>query len=303
MLERLSGDKGKRLRVEAFADQKIVSGNRALALELSELAELIEFKNGASAVEQGAPDNDLYFILAGSFSVIVNGREVQRRGPGDTFGEMAAIEPSLRRSASVSALEDSVAARLSEADLSELASRYPDIWRFLARELTKRLMQRNVFVNTKREKIRVFIISSADSLPIAREIQSAFAHDNFQTVLWTDGVFKVSSYAIQSLEDEVDRSDFAIAIAHPEDQTTIRGAQWPTARDNVIFELGLFMGRLGRDRAILMESREEKVRLPSDMAGLTTVPYRFAPGADAASMMGPACNELRKHILAFGPND
>ena len=56
MLERLSGDKGKRLRVEAFADQKIVSGNRALALELSELAELIEFKNGASAVEQGAPE-------------------------------------------------------------------------------------------------------------------------------------------------------------------------------------------------------------------------------------------------------
>ena len=133
MLERLSGDKGKRLRIEAFADQKIVSGNRALAQELSELADLMEFKKGASAVEQGASDNDLYFILAGSFSVIVNGREVQRRGPGDTFGEMAAIEPSLRRSASVLALEDSVAARLSEEALSELASRSPDIWRFLAR--------------------------------------------------------------------------------------------------------------------------------------------------------------------------
>lgn len=303
MLERFIGEKGARLRLESLACQAIVSGNTELAQELSERTELIEFKSGAMAIEQGGPDNDIYFVLAGSFSIVVNGREVQRRGPGYTFGEMAAIEPSLRRSASVVALEDSVAAKLAEPELAELGARFPDIWRFLARDVAKRLMQRNAFVNAARDKIRVFIISSAESLPIAREIQSAFAHDDFQTVLWTDGVFKVSSYAIQSLEDEVDRSDFAIAIAHPEDTTTMRGAQWPTARDNVIFELGLFMGRLGRERAILMESREEKVRLPSDFAGLTTVAYRFAPGADATRLMAPACHELRKHILALGPNN
>lgn len=303
MLNRLSGEKGARLRIEAFASQKIVAGDQGLAQELSERAELMDFKSGAGAIEQGGTDNDVYFILAGSFAIVVNGREVQRRGPGDTFGEMAAIEPSLRRSASVVALEDSVAAKLSEPDLADLASRFPNIWRFLAREVSKRLMQRNAFVNATRDKIRVFIISSTESLPIAREIQSAFAHDDFQTVLWTDGVFKMSSYAIQSLEDEVDRSDFAIAIAHPEDTMTMRGAEWPTARDNVIFEIGLFMGRLGRQRAILMESRDEKVKLPSDFAGLTTVPYRFAPGADAARLMGPACHALRKHILALGPNN
>lgn len=300
MLDRFTGEKGARLRVETFASQKIVAGDRALADELAEIAELLEFKAGAVAIEQNGSDNDVYFILAGTFAIIVNGREVQRRGPGDTFGEMAAIEPSLRRSASVVALEDAVVGMLSESALAELASRYPDIWRFLAREVSKRLMQRNAFVHAARDKIRVFIISSAESLPIAREIQSAFEHDDFQTVLWTDGVFKVSSYAIQSLEDEVDRSDFAIAIAHPDDTTVTRGVEWPTARDNVIFELGLFMGRLGRERAILMESREEKVKLPSDFAGLTTIAYRFADGPDAARLMGPACNALRKHIKAFG---
>lgn len=300
MLERLSGEKGARLRKEAYVSQKIVGGDHALAGELAELAQLMELKRGAFAIMQGGGDNDLYFILSGSFSIVVNKCEVQRRGPGDTFGEMAAIEPSLRRAASVIALEDSVVGRLDESSLEELAYRYPNIWRFLAREVAKRLMQRNALVSAPREKIRVFIISSAESLPIAREIQSAFEHDDFQTVLWTDGVFKVSSYAIQSLEDEVDRSDFAIAIAQPEDITTTRGAQWPTARDNVIFELGLFMGRLGRERAILMESRDEKVKLPSDMTGLTTIGYRYQAGAEAVSLMGPACNAVRKHIMALG---
>jgi CRP/FNR family cyclic AMP-dependent transcriptional regulator len=300
MLERLSGEKGARLRKDMFASQKIVAGDRALAEELASRAVLMEFKAGSRAVEQGGSDNDVYFVLSGSFSIVVNGQEVQRRAAGDTFGEMAAIEPSIKRSASVIALEDAVVGKLDEPALEELASRYPGVWRFFAREMAKRLMQRNDFVNVPRDKVRVFVISSAESLPIAREIQSAFEHDNFQTVLWTDGVFKVSSYAIQSLEDQVDVSDFAIAIAQPEDITTSRGAQWPTARDNVIFELGLFMGRLGRKRAILMESRDDKVKLPSDMAGLTTIGYRYQAGADAASSMAPACHALRKHILALG---
>ena len=78
---------------------------------------------------------------------------------------------------------------------------------------------------------------------------------------------------------------------------------WPAPRDNVIFELGLFMGRLGRARAILMEPRAAKLKLPSDLAGLTTIPYRFEAGRDAAPLIAPACNELRDHIARLGPNN
>lgn len=74
-------------------------------------------------------------------------------------------------------------------------------------------------------------------------------------------------------------------------------------RDNIIFELGLFMGRLGRVRAILMEPREEKVKLPSDLAGITTITYRYESGADAAALLATACNKLREHINALGPNN
>jgi len=123
--------------------------------------------------------------------------------------------------------------------------------------------------------------------------------------VWTDGVFRATSYTLQTLEDEVDRADFAIAIAHPDDVTTDerKTTEWPSPRDNVVFELGLFMGRLGRSRALLMEPRGEKLKLPSDLAGVTTITYRFEEGRDAASAMAPACNQLRKHMRELGPNN
>jgi CRP/FNR family transcriptional regulator, cyclic AMP receptor protein len=54
-------------------------------------------------------------------------------------------------------------------------------------------------------------------------------------------VFRVANYTLESLEAQVDNSDFAIAIAHADDATASRGSTWPSPRDNVIFELGLFM--------------------------------------------------------------
>jgi CRP/FNR family transcriptional regulator, cyclic AMP receptor protein len=303
MIERFEGVSGRRLRADALAAQKMVCGNRALAEELADRVQLRALKAGEALIEQDADDNEVYFVLAGTCDVVVNGRKVGKRGPGDHLGEMAAIQPAQKRSASVRAAEDLVVAFLPEPDFADLASRHPEMYRTIAQELARRLMQRNALVGAYRDRIRVFIISSAEAMPIAREIQEAFAHDAFLPILWTDGVFRATHYTLQDLEAQVDSCDFAIAIAHADDLTESRGKEWPSARDNVIFELGLFMGRLGRHRAILMEPREEKVKLPSDLAGVTTIPYRYEKGRDAAALLAPACNALRKHINELGPNN
>lgn len=214
---------------------------------------------------------------------------------------MAAIEPTPRRSASAVAEDRSVVAKLTAPQFSTIAKTYPDMYRQIARSLSRRLLERNKHVGTFREKVRVFIISSAVALPIARLVRNAFEHDPFITTIWTDGVFRVANYTLTSLEAEIDESDFAVVIAHADDLTESRNKDWPSPRDNVVFELGLFMGRLGRQRAILMEPREEKVKLPSDLSGITTIPYRFETGRDAASLIAPACDKLRQHILELGP--
>ena len=303
MISRFEGASGRRLRVETIAGQKLVGGNTGLAEELADRVHLLALSKGENLIEQGDDGNDLYLVFSGVFDVIVNGRVIGKRGPYDHVGEMAAIQPTQKRSATLTASEDAVVARLSEADVHELGTRYPDMYRQIARELARRLQQRNSLIRPYHANIRVFIISSAEALPIARVIQNAFQHDPFLTKVWTDGVFRVASYTLQDLEAEIDNSDFAIAIAHSDDLTESRGKDWPSPRDNVIFELGLFMGRLGRARAVLMEPREERVKLPSDLSGVTTIAYRFERGVDSAALLAPACNTLRDHILTLGPNN
>ena len=303
MIHRFEGESGKRLRIDALANQKIVSGNRALAEALADRVELQLVKSGDRLIEQGASDNHIFLILSGAFDIVVNGRIVGRRVANDHVGEIAALEPSQNRTASVIVAEEGVVARLPEEALEEFGNHYPEIYRSIARELARRLTQRNSLVNATHEKIRVFIISSVEALDVARTVQNAFDHDPFTVSIWTDGVFKIANYTLQSLEDAVDSSDFAIAIAHADDITQYKGQNWPAPRDNVIFELGLFMGRLGKERAILMEPRDHGVKLPSDLAGITTIAYRYEKGVDVAARMGPACNALRTHINRLGPNN
>lgn len=300
MKERYEGDAGERLRIEAALDSKLAKGDVALAEAIANRAGLRAFAKGEALIEQGGEDNQVYILISGACDVIVNGKLVNRRGPGDHVGEMAAIQPSQLRSATILPTEPVLAFELPEPLFAELATEYPTIYRTIARELARRLLQRNAVTGVPRKKIRVFIISSVEALKIARAVQSAFEYDDFIVNVWPDGVFKVANYTLQSLEDEIDNSDFAIAIAHPDDHVESREAQWPQPRDNVIFELGLFMGRLGRQRAILMEPRGEKVKLPSDLAGVTTIPYRFDPDSDTDALLAPACTKLRKHILELG---
>lgn len=303
MLARFQGEDGRDLRIEAFLNQSLVGRDPTLAKELSDLADVVEYEAGASLIEQNAEDDDIFLIIAGSFSIHVNGRRIGIRGRGDHVGEMSAIEPTQRRSATVTAEEPSIVGRLTSRQFALLGKKYPDIYRRIAQSLSRRLLERNKHVGAFREKIRVFIISSAEARHVGRMVRNAFAHDTDTIVatLWTDDVFKIANYTLQDLEAQIDDSDFAVAIAHADDLTESRGKPWPSPRDNVIFELGMFMGRLGRQRAILMEPRDEKVKLPSDMSGITTIPYRYEANQDAAALMAPACDKLREHFLKLGP--
>jgi predicted nucleotide-binding protein len=303
MEKRFDGETGQRRLIDLLREQKTVRGSEALAVELAGLVKVKELRVGEVLIEEGADDTDLYFILDGSFDVVVRGKRIAERGAGNHVGEMAAAQPGQRRSASVVASSNAVVAKLEEKDLVHLGERFPDIWRQIARELARRLLERNQFIAVSREKIRVFIITSREALPIGRAIEDAFEHDNFQVVLWPNDVFRVANYPIEDLERELEAADFAVAIAQPDDLVKVRRSKRPAPRDNVIFEVGFFMGRLGRARAILMEPRGEDVKLPSDLKGITTIPYKYAAGDDLAVAIGPACNHLRNHINRLGPHN
>jgi CRP/FNR family transcriptional regulator, cyclic AMP receptor protein len=301
METKFEGELGRRRLTELLADQKTVRGNAALATELADSVEVMQFKDGDVLITEGAEDTDVYLILDGALDIWIRGKKMGQRTSGNTVGEMAAIQPGQRRSATVRCVSDVTVAKLRETELERLAGKYPEIWHQLARELSRRLLERNRMVARAREKIRVFVISSREAIPVVEAIENAFeGDDDIEIVAWKNGIFKVANYPLEDLERELDLADLAVAVAQPDDIAQIRKNKHSIPRDNVVFELAYFMGRLGRKRSVLMEPATERVKLPSDYDGVTTIRYKFDK-ANKAGSMATACNRLRDHIRERGP--
>ncbi|HKU54201.1 MAG TPA: nucleotide-binding protein [Rhizomicrobium sp.] len=152
-----------------------------------------------------------------------------------------------------------------------------------------------------RMKPKLFIGSSAEQLDLAYAAQEGLEHDVEATV-WSQGVFTLSKTAMASLIDVLDESDFGLFILSPDDVTALRDKSVQTVRDNVIFELGLFIGRLGSDRCFFIIPRgAEDLHLPTDLLGLTPATYDAdRQDGNMVAALGPACNRMRKAIAKLG---
>jgi hypothetical protein len=149
-------------------------------------------------------------------------------------------------------------------------------------------------------KPRVFVGSSTKGLDAANVIQQNLEH-YAHVRPWNQGVFGLSQTTIESLMEALAASDFGVFVLTPDDVAAIKGQDVQTARDNVIFVLGLFTGRLGRRRSFFVQPRPaEQMHLPSDLAGVT--PGLYDQPDDPTDLqalrwaLGPACTEIRAAI-------
>ena len=96
-------------------------------------------------------------------------------------------------------------------------------------------------------------------------------------------------------------SDFAILVVSPDDMIQSRGVSECTPRDNVVFELGLFIGEIGRERTFMVRPREGDIRIPTDLLGITPVNYAEGTDETLAARLAVVCTTLRRTILQMGP--
>ena len=301
MRQRFDGHRGRPFLVEALQLQPIVGGDAVLAEAIAESSVVASYDSGASIIEESASDNDLYFILAGVASIRVSGREIAVRTASQHVGEMALLDPGQPRSAAAVADGEVVAARISAGTLAELADANPMLWRNVARVLSERLRQRNRFVPPANPRPVLFVGCSVEALPIGRAIQSSLEHDPILVRVWTDDTFKASHFPVESLERELTKVDFAALVLSPDDTVTSRDSTEEAPRDNLVFELGLFMGALGHSRTFLLHPRGSGIKIPTDLLGFTPLTYQTSSDGPTSVSVASACEDIRSAILASGP--
>lgn len=149
-------------------------------------------------------------------------------------------------------------------------------------------------------KPRVFIGSSTEALDIAYMIQESLEYDALTTV-WTQGIFELTSNTLEDLLKALQNFDFGIFVFKPNDITQIRDSRVNTVRDNVVFEFGLFIGRLGKDKVFfVLPSGIADFHLPTDLMGVMPGKYdNKREDGNLKAALGPFCNQVRSKLQNF----
>lgn len=145
---------------------------------------------------------------------------------------------------------------------------------------------------------KVFIGCSTSSINIAKDIQRELS-DVSQVKIWNEGTFQLGQGNLGSLMKALDNFDFAILILTPDDKLVSDKNIMMSPRDNVIFELGLFMGRLGRNRAFVVMKEDQSIKVPSDLNGII---FGMLSDCDEPSdeSISSVCNKIRTQIQELG---
>lgn len=302
MIERFQGEAGQALLREAILDQQCVAHDQVVADALLRYLEIEEFKANFTLMEQGHDDNHIYLILAGRVSICVNGRELAIRGPRQHVGEMAMLDPAAKRSATVIAMEDTVVAKIVQPVFSAIANDHPDMWRRLAMEIANRLRQRAGFVRQPNPRPVIFIGCSVEGLGVAEYLQLGLSHAYVVPQIWTNNLFIPGHGTMEDLEQRISTADFGVLVCTPDDRilNEERDVDQFAPRDNVILELGMCIGALGRRRALLVKPRSRDLKIPSDLLGITHIDYDASDAANLAVHLGPACTLIKQVIGQLG---
>jgi hypothetical protein len=154
-----------------------------------------------------------------------------------------------------------------------------------------------------KERPCIVIASSSEQIGTATRIADALGRSSEWSVLVWDRLFDFSASYVESLENVLDRADFAVVVLTGDDTAIVREKVAVLPRDNVIFELGLFIGRLGRPRCFFFVDAETGTQIASDLSGVKAVSYypdSVAPADPRRPRLADQVQRMKAQLREFG---
>ncbi|MBS0549192.1 MAG: nucleotide-binding protein [Proteobacteria bacterium] len=143
-----------------------------------------------------------------------------------------------------------------------------------------------------RRRPKLLIASSTEGLTYAKALKALLAPE-IESEVWVEGFFAAGEFTLETLEERSSEYDGALVVATADDQVISRSRESPAPRDNLVFEFGLFVAIFGRRRALLLVEEKSGVRMPSDVSGLTYIPFqRTSPVDEGLKAAGVAVRQL-----------
>ena len=141
-------------------------------------------------------------------------------------------------------------------------------------------------------KPTLFIGSSTEGLDVARLVKACLS-DFADCRIWNEDVFALNQSYFETLNDILNLFEYGVLIGTADDLHISRGKKQLQSRDNVLFEFGMFLGRLGRNKVFYM--RDQGTKLPTDLSGISLL--EFSSGAkNLETQIKENCRQIILHI-------
>ncbi|HJZ44485.1 MAG TPA: cyclic nucleotide-binding and patatin-like phospholipase domain-containing protein, partial [Hyphomicrobiaceae bacterium] len=291
--------------VEIFAGIELAERAR-LAAEL----ETVSLKRGDVLVRQGEMADALYVVVTGRFAVTLDGRRqlVAELGPGQPIGEIAFLAGGAR-TATVTALRDSLVLRLGRAEFEELSAKSPGIWRALTLALARRVAEANVGrADPPDPRPRTIALIRAGESPLpqpfVKQLAGVFKRASNTRLLGAETAHEVlpkgtrldSGEATRALNALEGSHDYVLFVADHEltawSEKAIRQA-----------DLVLAVGLAGAEAQPNALERLAAELLPPDAQRLVLLHATRAPISGTARWLGPRRIAMHHHVALDEPGD
>jgi hypothetical protein len=149
------------------------------------------------------------------------------------------------------------------------------------------------------DKMTVFVGSSTEAARCDLSIQAILEELDVRVRPWQDA-FPTGQFTLESLEKTAKEVEGALLVATPDDLVKYRGHFASAPRDNIVFELGLFLGALGRPRAALLVVKTDgkELKLPTDLGGMKHLVYDESKPAQTKQSLGKWVKEVESHVAS-----
>jgi hypothetical protein len=142
----------------------------------------------------------------------------------------------------------------------------------------------------------VFIGSSSEHVQTAEALKAGLRPYADATVWNEAAAFELNDSIFGGLLRAADQFDFAVFVFDADDEALIRRSRVRVVRDNVLFEFGLFTGRIGRGRTFRLNAKgTPDTHIPVDLAGIVHLTFSKPRNGGSAALqraLDAACERL-----------